>query len=44
MEKPIEQRYAIKFFAKLNKNLADKHQMIPQAYGYSARSDSQISR
>jgi len=35
MEKTIEQRYAIKFCAKLNKCLADTHQMIQEAYGDS---------
>jgi transposase len=44
MEKTIEQRYAIKFCAKLNKSLADTHQMIQEAYGDSALSYSQVSR
>ncbi|XP_023710988.1 protein GVQW3-like [Cryptotermes secundus] len=44
MEKPIEQRYAIKFCAKLNKSLADTHQMIQEAYRDSALSYSQVSR
>jgi len=37
MEKTIEQRYAIKFCAKLNKNLTNTHhQMIKkEAYGLS---------
>ena len=44
MEKTIEQRYAIKFCSKLNKSLADTHQMIQEAYGDSALSYSQVSR
>lgn len=44
MEKTIEQRYAIKFCAKLNKNLADTYQMVKEAYGDSALSYPQVSR
>ena len=44
MEKTIEQRYAIKFCDKLNKSLAETHQMIQEAYGDSALSYSQVSR
>ncbi|XP_023713481.1 protein GVQW3-like [Cryptotermes secundus] len=44
MEKTIEQRYAITFCAKLNKSLADTHQMIQEAYGDAALSYSQVSR
>jgi histone-lysine N-methyltransferase SETMAR len=44
MEKTIEQRYTIKFCAKLNKSLAYTHQMIQEAYGDSALSYSQVSR
>ncbi|XP_011860249.1 PREDICTED: putative uncharacterized protein FLJ37770 [Vollenhovia emeryi] len=44
MQKNIEQRYAIKFCVKLNKSLADTHQMIQKAYGDSALSYSQVSR
>jgi transposase len=43
-EKTIKQRYAIKFCAKLNKSLADTHQMIQEAYGDSALSHSQVYR
>jgi len=44
MEKTIEQRYAIKFCAKLNKCLADTNKMIQDAYGDAALSYSQVSR
>ncbi|XP_023702553.1 protein GVQW3-like [Cryptotermes secundus] len=44
MEKPIEQCYAIKFCAKLNKSIADTHQMIQRTYWDSALSYSQVSR
>jgi transposase len=44
MEKTIEQCYTIKFCAKLNKSLANTHQMIQEAYGDSALSYSQVSR
>ncbi|CAK9815639.1 Protein GVQW3 [Anthophora plagiata] len=44
MEKTIEQRYAIKFCAKLNKSLADTKQMIKEPYGDSVLSYSQVSR
>ncbi|CAK9818416.1 Protein GVQW3 [Anthophora plagiata] len=44
MKKTIEQRYAIKFCAKLNKSLDDTNQMIKEAYRDSALSYSQVSR
>lgn len=44
MESSLEQRYAIKFCSKLNKSLAETHQLIVQAYGDSALSYSQVSR
>lgn len=40
----IEQRYAIKFCAKLKKSLEETSKMIRQAYGDSALSYSQVSR
>jgi len=43
MKKIIEQRYAIKFCAKLNKNLIDTYQVIQEAYGDFALSYSQVS-
>lgn len=44
MESTIEQRYAIKFCAKLNKSLEETNKMIREAYGDSALSYSQVSR
>ncbi|CAK9827556.1 hypothetical protein ANTRET_LOCUS5241 [Anthophora retusa] len=46
MEKTIEQHYAIKFYAKLNKSLADTGQMIKETYGDKAEalSYSHVSR
>ena len=44
MESNREQRYAIKFCAKLGINLAKTHQIIQQAYGDSALSYTQVSR
>ncbi|PNF27325.1 hypothetical protein B7P43_G02769 [Cryptotermes secundus] len=44
MEKTIEQSYAIKFCAKLNKSLTNTDQMIQEAYRVSAPSYSQVSK
>jgi len=44
MKWTTEQRYAIKFYSKLKKSIADTNQMIQEAYGDSALPYRQVFR